>query len=74
MVARNEFCFGHLLKSNVTIIAIGNKYSRRVYSALALSGLFENFPYETEKFNKEMNQTDSLKTSTGKDSVDSYSE
>ena len=66
--------FGHLLKSNVTIIAIGNKYSRRVYSALALSGLFENFPYETEKFNKEMNQTDSLKTSTGKDSVDSYSE
>ena len=66
--------FGHLLKSNVTIVAIGNKYSRRVYSALALSGLFENFPYETEKFHKEMNETDSLKTSTGKDSVDSYSE
>jgi CubicO group peptidase (beta-lactamase class C family) len=46
--------FAHLIKSNVTIIAIGNKYSQRVYSALALSGLFENFPYETEKFNKEI--------------------
>ena len=70
--------FAHLLKSNVTIIAIGNKYSQRVYSALALSGLFENFPYETEKFNKEMNERDSSKTSTGKDSLkesnDVYSE
>lgn len=44
--------FGHLLKSKVTIIAIGNKYSQRVYSALALSGLFENFPYEQEKLYK----------------------
>ena len=44
--------FGHLLKSKVTIIAIGNKYSQRVYSALALSGLFEDFPYEREKLNK----------------------
>lgn len=70
--------FAHLLKSNVTIIAIGNKYSRRVYSALALSGLFENFPYETEKLLKEMNEGDSLKNAVGKDSLkegnDSYSE
>ena len=66
--------FAHLLKSNVTIVAIGNKYSRRVYSALALSGLFENFPYEIEKFHKTMNETDSTKSSTAKDSVDSYSE
>ncbi len=62
--------FAHLLKSNVTIVAIGNKYSRRVYSALSLSGLFENFPYETEKFHKEMNETDSLKGNQN----DSYSE
>lgn len=47
--------FAHLLKSKVTIIAIGNKYSQRVYSALSLSGLFENFPFEMEKFNKTMN-------------------
>jgi CubicO group peptidase (beta-lactamase class C family) len=40
--------FAHLLKSKVTIIAIGNKYSQRVYSALSLSGLFENFPFEME--------------------------
>lgn len=70
--------FAHLLKSNVTIIAIGNKYSSRVYSALALSGLFENFPYETDKLRKAMNEVDSLKNTVGKDSLkesnDSYSE
>lgn len=54
--------FAHLLKSKVTIIAIGNKYSNRVYSTLALSGLFENFPYETEKLQKEMNKQDSAKS------------
>jgi len=70
--------FAHLLKSNVTIIAIGNKYSGRVYTALALSGLFENFPYETAKLQKDMNENDSLLNSpikTGaKESSDSYSE
>mgnify|MGYP003601394822 FL=1 len=70
--------FAHLLKSNVTIIAIGNKYSGRVYSALALSGLFENFPYEREKFQKSMHEIDSLKNNSGSDSLkensDSYSE
>ncbi len=69
--------FGHLLKSNVTIIAIGNKYSSRVYTSLALSGLFENFPFETEKLLKTMNQTDTLKNAAGTDSLngnDSYSE
>ena len=49
--------FAHLLKSKVTIIAIGNKYSGKVYSALSLSGLFEDFPFEMDKFNKTMNQT-----------------
>ena len=63
--------FAHLLKSQVTIIAIGNKYSTRVYTALALSGLFENFPYETEKFQKIINQTDTLKENQANDS---YSE
>lgn len=50
--------FVHLLKSKTTIIAIGNKYSRRVYSAMALSGLFENMPFETEKLKKEMGIAD----------------
>ena len=63
--------FAHLLKSQVTIIAIGNKYSPRVYSALALSALFENFPYEKEKFQKAMNETDTLKQNQ---TNDSYSE
>lgn len=54
--------FAHLLDSKVTIIAIGNKFSRRVYSALSLSGLFDVFPIEREKFNKTMNtEKDSLK-------------
>ena len=53
--------FAHLLKSKVTIVAIGNKYSQRVYSALSLSGLFEDFPYETEKLLK-VTEKDSLKT------------
>ncbi len=62
--------FAHLLKSKVTIIAIGNKYSQRVYSALSLSGLFENFPFEMEKFNKTMNpkgttETDSATVNAG---------
>ena len=52
--------FAHLLKSKVTIVAIGNKYSNRVYSALALSALFENFPYETQKLDKAMNNGDAI--------------
>jgi CubicO group peptidase (beta-lactamase class C family) len=47
--------FAHLLKSKVTIVAIGNKYSQRVYSALSLSSLFEDFPFETEKLLKVTN-------------------
>ena len=50
--------FAHLLDSKVTIIAIGNKFSSRVYTALSLSALFENFPYEEEKFHKAMNVGD----------------
>lgn len=55
--------FVHLLKSKVSIIAIGNKYSQRVYSAMALSSLFENFPYEREKLQKETGKSDSLQNS-----------
>lgn len=56
--------FAHLLKSKVTIIAIGNKYSNRVYSALSLSSLFEDFPFEAEKFYKVMHPEDSAKVDT----------
>lgn len=55
--------FAHLLKSKVTIVAIGNKYSNRVYTALALSGLFENFPVQKDKLHSIMNDNqDSLKS------------
>lgn len=63
--------FGHLLKSKVTIIAIGNKFSRRVYSALALSAYFEDFPYEMQKLQKELNPQDS--TSQDVDSANTSS-
>ncbi len=54
--------FAHLLKSKVTIIAIGNKYSNRVYSALALSSLFEDFPPQRDKLNSIMsNEKDTVK-------------
>lgn len=54
--------FAHLLKSKVTIIAIGNKYSGKVYSALALSGLFEDFPSQKDKLHSVMNDSeDTLK-------------
>lgn len=53
--------FVHSLKSKVTIVAIGNKYSQRVYSAMALSGLFDDFPTEKEKLQKTFVEGDSLK-------------
>ncbi len=54
--------FAHLLKSKVTIIAIGNKYSNRVYTALSLSGLFEDFPPQKDKLYSIMSdETDTLK-------------
>ncbi len=57
--------FAHLLNSKVTIIAIGNKYSNRVYTSLALSGLFEDFPIQREKLNSVMsNEKDTLKSSS----------
>lgn len=40
--------FVHLPNTNTTIIALGNKYSRKVYSTMALSSLFDDFPYELE--------------------------
>lgn len=48
--------FGHLLNSKVTIIAIGNVYSNRVYSTLSLSGLFEDFPLEKELLSKALDK------------------
>ncbi|AZA81078.1 serine hydrolase [Chryseobacterium lactis] len=55
--------FAHLLNSKVTIVAIGNKYSNKVYTALALSGLFEDFPLQKDKLHSVMNDNkDTLST------------
>ncbi len=51
--------FGHLLNSKTTIIAIGNKYSTRVYTSLALASLFDDYPFEREKILKAVGGSDS---------------
>lgn len=38
--------FVHLPGSHISIIALGNKYSRRIYSAVSLASLFDNFPMQ----------------------------
>lgn len=55
--------FIHLLKSKTTIIAIGNRFSRSIYSAMTLSGLFEDFPFEVEIFNNDLSDGDIKKLS-----------
>ncbi|TWP22902.1 class A beta-lactamase-related serine hydrolase [Apibacter muscae] len=40
--------FIHLLDEKVTIIAIGNKYSRAIYSAINLTALFGDYPLNME--------------------------
>ncbi len=63
--------FGHLLGSNVTIIAIGNKFSRAPYSALSLASLFGNYPMEVARLQKTMGQkTDSANASADSLPVD----
>ena len=52
--------FAHLLKSDVTIIAIGNKFSRSVFSSLSLAGLFEDFPLEKDRLRAALGETDSM--------------
>ena len=41
--------FIHLRESKTTIIALSNKYSRKIYGTMLLSTLFEDFPFEIDK-------------------------
>ena len=57
--------FAHLLDSNVTIVSIGNKFSRGPYTAIALASLFGNYPLEAERLNVILHQnrtSESLET------------
>lgn len=57
--------FAHLLGSKVTIIAIGNKFSKQPYSALSLASLFEEFPIEVARLQKTMGkEKDSTNTTS----------
>ena len=38
--------FIHLRESKTTIIALSNKYSRKIYGTMLLSTLFEDFPHD----------------------------
>lgn len=59
--------FGHLLKSKTTIIAIGNKYSTRVYTALSLASLFGDYPFEHDKLMKTVGNGDSVNSNSTND-------
>ena len=41
--------FIHLRESKTTIIALSNKYSRKIYGTMLLSTLFKDFPFEIDK-------------------------
>ena len=41
--------FIHLREFKTTIIALSNKYSRKIYGTMLLSTLFEDFPFEVDK-------------------------
>lgn len=42
----NTSCYVTLKKEKVTIIALSNKYSRKVYDAIRISSIFGDYPYE----------------------------
>lgn len=44
----NTASFTTLKKDTVTIIALSNKYTRKVYQSIKLSGIFGNYPYDLE--------------------------
>jgi len=44
----NTTSFTTLKKDTVTIIALSNKFTRKVYKSVALSSLFGDYPYELE--------------------------
>lgn len=48
--------FGHLLDEKVTIVSIGNKFSKGYYSALGLASLFGNYPIEKMRYEHIMEQ------------------
>lgn len=62
--------FAHLLNSNVTIVAIGNKFSRQPYTALSLAGLFGQYPIEIDRLKNTMKQGARASSGSEEDSAD----
>lgn len=48
----NNTSYLHLKKDSVTIIALGNKYTRQMYSVMNLVGLFGNYPLTPDELYK----------------------
>ncbi len=61
--------FAHLLGSNVTIVAIGNKFSRQPYTALSLAGLFDQYPIEVERLKNTLKQGPDASSGSEEDSA-----
>ncbi|TDM00108.1 MAG: hypothetical protein C4K58_02375 [Flavobacteriaceae bacterium] len=69
----NNTVFVHLPEDSTTIIALGNKYTRAVYSAMNLVSLFGEYPLEMvqrEKAEKQAALEDSLRQIEIKDSLE----
>ncbi|MCB9201755.1 MAG: beta-lactamase family protein [Flavobacteriales bacterium] len=58
----NNSIFVHLEDEKLTIISLGNRLNRSVYSAMTISGLFGDYPFEQEP-QDEISTDDSLNVS-----------
>lgn len=61
--------FGHLLNSDVTIVSIGNKFSRGPYTALSLASLFDEYPIEIARLQSALGTSAADSTKSAVDSA-----
>ena len=61
--------FAHLLGSNVTIVAIGNKFSRQPYTALSLAALFDQYPIEVHRLKNTLKKGSAASSGSEEDSA-----
>ncbi len=61
--------FAHLLGSNVTIVAIGNKFSRQPYTALSLAALFDQYPIEVDRLKNTLKKGSAASSGSEEDSA-----
>ncbi len=60
----NNTVYVHMVKDSIAIIALGNKYSSKVYDAFHLIGYFGGYPIKLENKEEGMSKHDSIETAT----------